>query len=510
VPARVFFVAFDAMDADVAEGLMRDGALPALASLASAGTTVRLTNSIDTLPDAIWTEITTGRRGSSIGWSFWRQVHAGEARMRVIRPDEIDLTAFWDHASGAGGKVAVVDVPKCAPSPGLNGLLLREWGTHDKPFLSGSEPAGFVDDVLERFGEYPLRHQEHDRSRCDDHDDSAESYRRVLHGLLEGVERKTALLRHVLDSDDWDLCAGVYSESHCVGHQFWHFQDPASPWHDPAAPDDLKGALSSVYARLDTGLGELLEGVPPDTTVAVLLSHGMNRNRGGWQLLPEVLFRLGYGGGSGLAGRTRRRLPAPVRRLARRVARGRAGERLRAAAGSHAHPLESAETRAAAMPNLPCGAIRLNVRGRDPFGSVEPGAEFDEACAELAEQLHALAHAKTGAPVVDRVLRSDELGEPVHPNIPDLLVSFSKEHPVIESVRSDRVGRIDIPVRTPQLPRSGEHLPHSLLVVRGPGIPGGARVTDGHVIDIAPTLLHLLGTPVPDALDGRPLPLSGD
>src|SRR2546422_5198618 len=71
------------------------------------------------------------------------------------------------------------------------------------------------------------------------------------------------------------------------------------------------------------------------------------------------------------------------------------------------------------------GAIRLNVAGRDPFGSIQPGEEYDAACAELTRELEALRDTTTGEPVVEAVLRADVVfGEALHPNIPDR----SEEH----------------------------------------------------------------------------------
>ncbi|KAG2496607.1 hypothetical protein HYH03_005428 [Edaphochlamys debaryana] len=47
------------------------------------------------------------------------------------------------------------------------------------------------------------------------------------------------------------------------------------------------------------------------------------------------------------------------------------------------------------------------------------------------------------------------------------------------------------------------------LYVRGPGIPQGAVLPyQGNMIDIAPTLLTLAGLPIPDDMDGLPLPLT--
>ncbi|KAG2492464.1 hypothetical protein HYH03_009405 [Edaphochlamys debaryana] len=47
------------------------------------------------------------------------------------------------------------------------------------------------------------------------------------------------------------------------------------------------------------------------------------------------------------------------------------------------------------------------------------------------------------------------------------------------------------------------------LYVRGPGIPAGAVLPyQGNMVDLAPTILALAGLPIPDIMDGLPLPLN--
>jgi len=489
---------------------MADGTTPTFAALARRGRVLDLENRLDHLPDVVWPEIFTGRNGAGLGWyRLPAQLFSGETTPRPVALSDFDLTAFWDHASRAGKTVAVVDIPYSGSSPDVNGILVRGWGTHDKPFGTASEPApAILENLLAKYGPHPVGHIHHEHTRCDDHDDSVESLRRLRDQLLAGAELKGRLFKDVLERQDWDIFAGAFEEAHCGGHQFWHLQDPSSPWHDPSTPQDLQDAQRTLHARLDGALADTLEAAGDDATVAVVLSHGMHTTGGGWHLLPDFLVRVGYGSGSTTAGRARSRLPAPLKAVARTVLPGRARRSLQRAAGSLPDPLASSDTRAVALMNSPCGAIRLNVKGRDPFGAIDPGAEYEAACAELTQELHELVDARTGRPAVSLVVSSKErYGEAVHPNIPDLLVHFDAEAGPIETVHSPRAGTIAIPVRTPSLPRSGDHTTHSCLIAAGPGIAPGPPARNGNVVDIAPTLLRLLDVQPPESLDGSALEL---
>jgi predicted AlkP superfamily phosphohydrolase/phosphomutase len=192
----------------------------------------------------------------------------------------------------------------------------------------------------------------------------------------------------------------------------------------------------------------------------------------------------------------------------RRIASSRLAQGVQAPAGCLLHPLESPRTRAAALRNNRCGAIRLNLKGREPVGRVAPGAEARALLAELRRELLALRHPPTGEPIVTRVVSAEEaFGPDHHPDVPDLMVVFRSDLGPIEACASERAGLVRVPIYHPNVPRSGDHTVESRLWCRGAGVPAGARLPDANVLDLAPTVLRLLDVPPPDTCDGRPLPL---
>jgi arylsulfatase A-like enzyme len=52
---------------------------------------------------------------------------------------------------------------------------------------------------------------------------------------------------------------------------------------------------------------------------------------------------------------------------------------------------------------------------------------------------------------------------------------------------------------------NGSHRPEGVLIVAGPGTQRGVRLEQAHIVDVAPTLLHLLGAELPGHMDGRVL-----
>jgi predicted AlkP superfamily phosphohydrolase/phosphomutase len=501
MPARVLVIGLDAAEATLLERWAAEGELPAFARLIERGSVARLDNPLETLPGSIWPELTTGVSGGRTAQFYHpRQLHTGEASLRKLEADEVrSFKYYWNYASDAGCRVAAIDQPQTVLHPDLNGLAVTEWGLHDRNFSIASDPPEAIDEIRARWGDHPV-------ASCDMHGHTEAGYERLLDALLTGAERKTEILVDMLSREDWDLFAGNFGETHCVGHQFWHFFDPLQPGYDADAPPHLRESVKSVYLRVGEGVGALIESVGPETTVLVVASHGMGTYVGGYQLLREFLVRLGLGSGSGKAVSVRSRLPEPVKNVLRRIVPGEARARLQEAAGSLPRPLESPHTKAVELPNNRCGAIRLNLRGREPFGSVEPGAEAERMLEEIRHELLQLADPETGETVVARVVTADEaFGPDHHPDVPDLMVVFRTDVGQITAAQSERVGLLNAGLYDPRVPRSGDHTVQSRLWATGPGVAAGARLPDGNVLDLAPTVLELLGVPVPDGLDGRPL-----
>lgn len=232
-------------------------------------------------------------------------------------------------------------------------------------------------------------------------------------------------------------------------------------------------------------------------------------------MLPEVLSRLGMASVRDTPARRRLRtlhgkaryLPFGLKRLLRRAMGLGALRRAQAGIGALLDPFVSPGTRAGAVNNNRCGAIRLNLKGREPFGSVAPGAEANALIAELRAELLALRQPGSGKTIIDSIISASEaFGPDHHPDVPDLMIRFRTDIGRIEACQSPRVGVVAAPINSPGYPRTGDHVPNTRLWAAGPGIAAGRRLPDGDVTDIAPTILDLLGVPWGDG-DGQALQL---
>jgi predicted AlkP superfamily phosphohydrolase/phosphomutase len=137
---------------------------------------------------------------------------------------------------------------------------------------------------------------------------------------------------------------------------------------------------------------------------------------------------------------------------------------------------------------------------------VDP-TDYDTVCEEITAELHALTDARTGKPAVKRVVRTRKgphgpAMEGERPSDADLIVIWdSVPIDVVDHPKAGRIG--PVPFK-----RSGSHVHRGFLMAAGPGVSAGERLPDAHALDISPTILSLLGAPIPAHFDGQPLPLT--
>ena len=154
------------------------------------------------------------------------------------------------------------------------------------------------------------------------------------------------------------------------------------------------------------------------------------------------------------------------------------------------------------LPSDHFGQVRLNIRGRERDGIVEPG-DADAVSNEIREGLLTFRD-PDGEPAVVAVDRVQDVIGPEKPlrSLPDLVVRWS-ERPAtnLDHVTSPQFGNVS---RTGKgSGRSGAHLPQAWALV-APGSCAPARHTRPSVLDLAPTACAALGVDVGE-LPGLPL-----
>jgi predicted AlkP superfamily phosphohydrolase/phosphomutase len=507
-PNRVIALCIEVAGIDQIERWCDEGHLPTLDRLRKEGCWGRLESVNDLSSGCIWPTFFTGTNPAKHGFTFYHmQLLPGTYRVVKLHPEDVKREPFWKRVHDGGKRSVVVDVPVTGPIDGFHGAQVFAWGVESAGRPRSSHPPALMKDLLDRFGAHPLASDE-DRRRFI-RPVTLEQHEELAGALLSGVESKGKILKSLATSESWQLLLGVFGETHWADHVLYQAFDESHPDHCAGFSENERHFFLDLFRAHDAAIGALLEAVP-DATVAVFSGSGMKPTYSGNHLLPDVLDRLGYGSGGESKGESTSKawahyriqklhdlFPQSIVSAVRGLVPARAWEswtRRIAFAGSGWK-----SSRAFCLMNDFAGNIRINLEGREPNGKV-PAGEFDTACASLAEALLELRYADSGELAVERVLkvRDEYHGENIE-DLPDLSVVWKSERP-ITGLRSPRIGTVTglNPERRP-----GGHSHDAFVIFSGPGIAKGRTLEAARLLDLAPTLLHLLEVPVPEDMDGR-------
>jgi predicted AlkP superfamily phosphohydrolase/phosphomutase len=496
----VLAVVLDAADAALLRRWVRAGELPVLAHMMEEGAGAKLESPAAVMPEAAWPTLTTGTNTGSHGVYNWRPVRPGTYQ-RTRQPPATWRKTFWDLLRDAlpEARAVVLDPPFSAPLGDDRITEIVGWGERGA-VRHASWPPGLLDEIIQRHGPFPSW-------TADDYIRWPLEERRLLRALEDAIERRTTILIELLGRAEWDVGFACYYELHDGGHAFFRYVNPGAG--DNARRTSFgEDALLRLYKAADTGLGRLRESVGDDVDLLVCSGKGFRPNTNGEGVLPKVLEGLGYQVPRSVSDGSRRIEVARgfVRALAPRPLRrkifGRMSweERDRILERLWIESVDWARSRAFAEPDLGNGWIRLNVRGREPEGLVEPGDEYEHLLAELTDELRRLTHPATGAPAVERVIPCEELAPgPNSKMLPDLVVAWTHDV-LLDAVHHPKLGTVR--ERMKDLPTS-EHTGDAFVIGSGPRFRPGATTDNGHLADIAPTVLHLAGAALPNDMDGR-------
>jgi predicted AlkP superfamily phosphohydrolase/phosphomutase len=432
--------------------------LPVISGLMERGVWGELESCDPPITVPAWSCMMSSKDPGTLGFYGFRnrKDHSYDG-MTFATNEKMKHDRVWDILSRDGRHVVVLGVPMTFPPRQVNGEMVS-------CFLAPSiesrytYPEELRDEIAETVGEYMV---DVPNFRTDEKE-------RIMRDIKEMTRRRFALARHLRDTRDWDFLMMVEMGTDRLHHGFWRFYDHDHPDYQPGTRWEEE--FRAYYRSVDAEIGQLIEGLGDDTAVLVVSDHGAQSMVGGIQV-NEWLQREGY---LRLAEQPEGVIPI-----------GQA-------------TIDWPNTRVWADGGY-YSRIFLNVRGREPEGTVDP-ADYEALRDELIAKLEALGD-EQGNPIGTRVFRPQELYHEVNGVAPDLICYFGNL--TWRSIGSLGDGRIQVRENDTG-PDDANHAKMGVYVMAGPGMPTAApeRAT---LFDIAPTVLTAMGYQVPADMQGRSL-----
>jgi predicted AlkP superfamily phosphohydrolase/phosphomutase len=326
------------------------------------------------------------------------------------------------------------------------------------------------------------------------------------------------LTQQFLDSESWDVCMVHFQQTDWIQHKVWGLIEQAAG--DASNRDPRVERVRECYREIDKQVGVLLEKVRAHSPLTIVLSdHGFGDYKG--ELYPNYyLNQWGYYHETSAAEKDTAK---PVRDLffknplLTRAYRGMASVKHRVdrmlefkkyqnfnswidfaggTFGGRALPVDWSRTKVATVGAYECAFLYVNVIGRGPAGIVPP-EDCDGIISEVVAKFKEVKHPVTGKKVYKQVARGTEI-YPVSGRgilLPDAIL-IPEDGYGLSSKISDAL---------PEATSEGVHRHNGVVFLKGEGWKTSVPKFSPFLIDMAPTLLHALGLPVPTDMDGRVL-----
>jgi len=476
--SAAFVLGLDGVPWDLIEQWTEAGELPNLARLVEEGAAGPLESTVPATTPLAWPSIATGVRPDKHGIYGWRDL-SPEYSHRMYTGEDVSGPFLWDLLSPA----VVANVPMTYPARDVDGAMVAGLMTPEIGEGFASPPA-LRTEIETQLPDYRIG------LYWEDYDGPTEAFRRDLREL---VANRRALMDLLLDrEDDWRLCFFVYTAPDRLQHLVWE-----------------ESVLLEHYRYLDEIVGEAMTAAEArDATLYVVSDHGfgpIETHVAANRALADAGFLQGRGDATGRSaleqvGVTRDAVLGALERvgldqqtLLEHLPRSLVDSVAERIPGDNVlYDVDFEETRA--FVHGP-GNVYVNDTERFEAGAVEP-EDVPAVKAAVADVLSSITDPETGDPVLE-VVDGDE-AFPTDPSSPDLALEAHDGYEVVNSWR-DREVLADAGTM------AAGHRSDGVVLACGPSIEAGGTLADATVYDVAPTILHDLGEPVPDRVDGRVL-----
>ena len=479
---RLFILGLDGATFDIIEPLLAKNQLPAFRRLAEEGSWGKLRSTIPPQSSVAWPVALTGVNPGRTGiFAFWQQLKNRWERP-LINSHIIGSPTLFDYlaeqdCTAVSFNVPVSYPPRDNPETIITGLL--------SPSIEAgiTKPASLLVELVARGLRPPV---EMDLLGMTGRNPGVI----ILEKLYENLSRREEIMHYLMKSRSWDCFMAVFTISDRIQHFFWHAMDQSHPGYSLAGNAQFGDAINQCYIRLDRLLGRLLDNLG-DTSLIVVSDHGFGPKVKNF-FLNNWLQQCNY------------------LRLKRRTGRFRLvrfGKRFRFIPKKGEEIIDWSRTTAYSNWIGSQEGIYINLRGREPEGIVDSGAEYDDLVEHLKKDLESLKNPDTGERLVDCVYTRNEIYMgPYTESAPDLVMTM-QDHSIMPS--PSLLGRelfsstADPALSGLQEGESGQHRDHGILYVRGEKIARRNPVSGAGLEDILPIALYMMGNKIPEGLDGK-------
>ncbi len=503
---KLLVIGLDGASFNVLDALIEKGYLPNLARLIGSGARANLETTFPPITAVAWSSFMTGKNPGKHGIFEFVMREQKSNRQLAVNASLRQGRAIWDILSDAGKRVIVHNFPCTYPPHQLNGLMIADFMT-PRGRRDFTSPSGLLEELETKFGDYRLHLSQTYANG---------NVQGVLDELNDELEYKAKVTEYLMTNYEWDAFFQYFWGTDRIQHELWHVFDDEHPRHNREEAAQYRDDVYKYFRRVDEIIGRLIELAGHDAMVWIASDHGFGAahkycsfniwllQQGFLQLkqdaktrLKKLMFKLGITPEN--AFKVVKKIPLGKLRPARGVSNNAGASKALSTFFLSFNDVDWTHTQAFSKGNY--GQIYVNLKGREPNGSVEAD-DYDKVCEAIIARLKAMRDPLSGEQWVGRLHRREEIYSGARvPDAPD--ISF-----LPRDMRYLPLGNADFTSNKFMVEAfgiSGCHRMEGVMIASGGAIKSGFNAVQTSIYDVTPTILYLLGQEVPEDMDGKVL-----
>lgn len=349
---KIFILAFDGTPYSFIKRMIERGKMPNVAALVKNADFRQMDSVIPPVSSAAWASFLTGEQPDKHGILSFTEYDP--STMNWFTPDarHLRVKTILQELSEKGKRVFSMNVPVTYPPVPVNGISV----------------CGFLGDDVAA-GTYPAAEGLYLKQQGYRIDASTELAKNDLAAFLQDLkqvlEKRIEMMWHYFEREKWDFFMLHIMETDRLHHFTWEFMEKGIP--------DAVSLYDRFYSRLDDLLGNIIKSIDDHTALMLLSDHGFTT------LKKEVYLNNWLWQNNYL------KFSKPIPETLHDI-----------------HPQSKAFA-------LYPGRLFINLKGREKFGSVEPGLEYESVRQELQQKLMQLTDAQENAPVIKEIIPGEKI-----------------------------------------------------------------------------------------------------
>ncbi len=470
---ETLLIGLDGATWDVLDPLITQGVLPTMSMLTSNGAKGILESTIPPVTGPAWVSLATGKNPGKTGViDFFNK--RGSTLKPVTSSDF--QNAFWDYMGSH--TVGIVNFPMLFPPYNINGFMVSGLNLFDSENITFPKSLKkTIDDIVPG---YKIAVNYHE---CDED--------ALFEEVYQILKERIKVVSYLLKEFPVDVFVVVISCTDWVQHVMWKHTDPLHPLYNPEVSPAYNQQFIQFWITIDETVKTILE-LAGDANVFLVSDHGFGIHDQQFNLA-QWLEKKGY---------MCTKRPPLKKRVSQLIQWGmttpvgvlipsQLKRRITLLLSAPLLPVDFEESTAYCLGHtIPFGGIYINDHNKD----------IKE---RLIQDLTTIEKDIQKEVSVTIFLPEDLYNGENMDQLPDVLFTINEWRCII----TESTGEGPLFKEEPYSKNhTGSHRMNGIFVAYGPDIKKG-RIKKVAIYDIAPTLLHMHGIPIPADMDGTVLPI---